>query len=562
MNVHSDKRRKELGAYYTPDGLSQVLADWAIRSSENQVLEPSFGGCGFLEASVGRLKALKARNPVANLYGADVDPEAFKYLSRKLGNLSSIEGKFLLKDFLAVKAEDFNCNNFDVALGNPPYVSYHNMGQAQRASCFEIFNTSSVPKKFPGRHASLWAFFVLHALSFLREEARAAWVLPSSLLHADYAREVTETYKKHFKTIQIIKLNQRLFQASGADELSVILLADGFSKNEISENYTQYSVAKNIDELKLSIEGFSFDETRNSSGSNYKHSIISKRAFYEYKKMEASSRTKLMGQVSDVLIGMVTGKNNSFVIDKNTSIDHCLEDGDLRPVVSKFSDMFGLVHTKKRHEKLVENGARALLVCPADITVRGSRVRQYLAMISRDDRVKNKTFKKRRFWFYPDDERYPDAFLSYMTDKGPKLIVNSAKVNCTNSIHRVFFHDIYRNYNRRGIATSMLSSYTQLSAELSGRSYGSGVLKLEPSAAKNVSLFFSKNCIDSLAEISAKIDRMLIIGKYEEARRLVDEAICESEGLSIDTFDAFFVAVNKLRNDRYEGLNRIFEFSE
>ena len=40
--------RRILGAYYTPERLSQLLTDWAIRHVDDTVLEPSFGGCGFL----------------------------------------------------------------------------------------------------------------------------------------------------------------------------------------------------------------------------------------------------------------------------------------------------------------------------------------------------------------------------------------------------------------------------------------------------------------------------------------------------------------------------------
>ena len=71
--------KKKLGAFYTPNNLCQILADWAITSSEDKVLEPSFGQCGFLDASRLRLEALGSIDPRKNIYGCDIDPNAFDF---------------------------------------------------------------------------------------------------------------------------------------------------------------------------------------------------------------------------------------------------------------------------------------------------------------------------------------------------------------------------------------------------------------------------------------------------------------------------------------------------
>ncbi|EFG8200284.1 N-6 DNA methylase, partial [Escherichia coli] len=83
MAIVSGKRerdlheRRQLGAYYTPERLSDMLAFWAIRSSADQVLEPSFGGCGFLQSAVKALKDCGSRNPKNSIFGCDIDAVAF-----------------------------------------------------------------------------------------------------------------------------------------------------------------------------------------------------------------------------------------------------------------------------------------------------------------------------------------------------------------------------------------------------------------------------------------------------------------------------------------------------
>jgi adenine-specific DNA-methyltransferase len=74
----------------------------------------------------------------------------------------------------------------------------------------------------------------------------------------------------------------------------------------------------------------------------------------------------------------------------------------------------------------------------------------------------------------------PDAFLLRQIHGYPKLIINRADATCTDTIHRLRFKD-----PREGeqITTAFLNSLTFAFAEIIGRSYGGGVLELEPNEA-------------------------------------------------------------------------------
>jgi len=466
MSSHPKRRRKELGSYYTPESLSEILADWAVRTPNDSILEPSFGGCGFLESTIAALEKLGSSEPASNLYGADIDPEAFQFLSQKLGKLANLEKKFLLQDFLALKPHNFSCEKFDAAIGNPPYVSLHNMSAQQRETCNEVLKNCKFSEQLVGRKASLWCFFLLHALEFLNERARSAWVLPSSFLHANYARGLLEIYKKYFEKIKIIKLNQRFFQSSGADEISVVVLTDNYTSKAHGNCSVEYAVAKNLAELKSEVHGFGTIRCEKPVVKSYKNLIVDADVYESFLSMSLSSRTSQLHEIATVSIGMVTGDNNTFVIDRKRAESYQIEKTCLKYVVRKFSDLIGLKHTKFRHQELLKSGARGLLVCPDNLNSKGTNVRSYLSEVSRKTRRQNKTFKKRVRWYYPDDERIPSAFLSYMTDLGPRLVINEAAINCTNSIHRVFLNKEFEPRELVGLAVSSLSSLSQLSAEL------------------------------------------------------------------------------------------------
>ncbi|WP_158087414.1 Eco57I restriction-modification methylase domain-containing protein [Pantoea cypripedii] len=169
MNAHSLEMRKELGAYYTPSALSQVMSDWAIRKPTDKILEPSFGGCGFLESCEKSLIEMGCINPIDNLFGVDVDIKAFDTLQKKYGHLLQ-EKQFLLRDFINVSTHDFGIESFDVVIGNPPYISMHNMSYEQRKSCETVFSTSPFRTKTLGRNASLWGFFLIACFELCKRE--------------------------------------------------------------------------------------------------------------------------------------------------------------------------------------------------------------------------------------------------------------------------------------------------------------------------------------------------------------------------------------------------------
>lgn len=217
--------KKKFGIYYTPSEATEILCEWAIRNSKDNILEPSFGACGFLEASRDRLIKLNSAQPAQQLYGSDVDPNAFaNYLYPKFPE-QSLEARFFNKDFLLLSPQDFPISEFDIVLGNPPYVSYHNMALEQRKSSIAIKDSNEL--KFNNR-ASLWAYFVIHSLKFLKTGGRIAWVLPGSFLHARYSNSVRQIISGNFYRSLAIQVGQRLFSSEGTDEKTVVLLAEGW----------------------------------------------------------------------------------------------------------------------------------------------------------------------------------------------------------------------------------------------------------------------------------------------------------------------------------------------
>lgn len=512
------KKKKRYGAYYTPAAVSQVLSQWAIRSSKETILEPSFGGCGFLETSSSRLNELGARNPTRNLFGCDKDRRAFRYLATKIGILN-VSRRFILDDFLAVKPTDFCIDRFDVVLGNPPYVSLHNMSIEQRAGARSVDKTAECP--IDGK-ASLWAYFLIHSLQFLKEGGRCAWVLPSSFVNAGYSKNIRDAYSKKFKKVLVVALGERIFVSEGAEESTFVLLAEGFGRGPSAGSIGYYS-AKTTNDLTQIIQNCDSPKTTNQKAVLLG---ISKEALDIYQSASQSNAVARLGELADIKIGIVTGCNKFFVLNQETSIAEKLPESALRPIFAKLSQSPGLSLRKTDLSRSQASNAKCLLLNTAHWRHRLKSVKRYLRKFPVEQRKKVLTFQKRPVWHRPDDGKTPDAFLSYMCDEGPKLMLNVALTTSTNTIHRIFFCERLPRSEQQAIALSLNSTLSQLSAEIEGRSYGAGVLKLEPNEARKLLLAIPTALTPAeISKLFTKVDRLVRNGESNKARRAVDQAL-------------------------------------
>src|SRR5437879_4391576 len=109
---------KELGAYYTSDSVARFLVNWAIRTSNDTVLDPSFGGGVFLRAASERISLLGG-DPIKQLYGIELDPATHCKIGDSLSAHSVSYANLTLNNFFDV--EPLPVNQVTAIVGNPPF---------------------------------------------------------------------------------------------------------------------------------------------------------------------------------------------------------------------------------------------------------------------------------------------------------------------------------------------------------------------------------------------------------------------------------------------------------
>src|SRR5262245_66120150 len=105
--------RKARGAFYTPTPVARFIVDWAVRSADDDVLEPSCGEAVFLH-EVGIRGTRRGRVVGVELH-ADSALESERGLRRE-----GIAATIHAGDFFQHSEFD----TYDAVIGNPPYVRY------------------------------------------------------------------------------------------------------------------------------------------------------------------------------------------------------------------------------------------------------------------------------------------------------------------------------------------------------------------------------------------------------------------------------------------------------
>jgi adenine-specific DNA-methyltransferase len=93
-----------------------------------------------------------------------------------------------------------------------------------------------------------------------------------------------------------------------------------------------------------------------------------------------------------------------------------------------------------------------------------------------------------------------------------RLVTNEAGAHHLNSVHGVYLRDEVRDLARDALPIASLNSITLLGAEYAGRSYGGGILKMEPREADGwwmPSAASLREHRDALVALKPRVQRML-----------------------------------------------------
>lgn len=482
------------GVYYTPSLLAWTLVEPLITDPNLRIIDPAYGDGALILAAEQALREKHQSKKRSNLFGCDLSPLSDRTQHLPVSNLVKC-------DFF-----DYEVNRkYDVVLMNPPYVRHHYLHK-DKVNHYQNVIKNVFPIK---RTSDLWAYFIVKATIHLKNNGCIGAILPWSFLHADYSVELRKWLTSLFREIKVLAFGANLF--NDAKERVVLVWMKGYGRS--NKGLFMGTAANPNDHVKyhaISREYF----TRNRVNISFSNDALE--VIERYKSKYSFTD---FGDYADISIGVVTGADNFFIKheDELNTIGHGAK--GMIPILTNSTQLCGFSINGNMPDR------RLILITGENI----SKFKDYIKY-GESERYHLRAHSQRREpWYEVKVGGIPDAFFPYRVSLIPYLVLNSRHIQCTNSIHRIYFKNVTPT-EKKWIQVSLLSIPGQLSLEANSRVYGSGVLKIEPSSLRKAICYSSKD--RSIGGVYNQISRLLQANNRREAMRVATDFIEESLGIN------------------------------
>jgi adenine-specific DNA methylase len=499
------------GGYYTPSAIGSFLARWAVRDGGSRVLEPSCGDGALVAAVAARLNA---RGTVTAI-------ELFEEEATKAGRRGKGRATIVVGDAFSWFNATQSTGQFDACVGNPPFIRYQAFPEAHRSEAFALLETEGLR---PTRLTNAWLPFVVLATRALREGGRLAFVLPAELLQVGYAADLRAYLVRKYSQLTVVTFRELVFPE--IQQETVLLLGVRGDCDGASISFVELD---SIGDLSLErVVGTERVESDLDHGrEKWTQYFLTSDELSLVRELEAASVLTTLGALADIDVGVVTGRNEFFVLTPSQADGLGLRDSCLR-LVGRSAQTPGLILREEDWNELASNDGRCLLL-QLDDTPRdrlSAAARAYVEWGEKhsvDDGYKCR-IRKPRWWRVPATWA-PDAFLLRQIHDGPRIIDNRAAATSTDTIHRVRVRA--PSVDPSALAAASMNSVTFAFAEIRGRSYGGGVLELEPTEAE--SLPFPHPAHELPID---ELDALTRARRIEDVLDRVDSVVLRAAGLS------------------------------
>jgi adenine-specific DNA-methyltransferase len=477
--------QKLRGGYYTPQPIADFLAGWAIQSPDTEVLEPSCGDGALLEAALKSLcaKGIEPQQAANLLHGVEIDAgEGQKALARL--QTYKLNGASLIRtgDFFAYCRTHLTQRRlFDAVIGNPPFIRYQNFPEEQRANAFLLMRQAGL---HPNRLTNSWVPFLVASSLLLREKGRLAMVIPAELLQVNYAAELRHFLSEYYSCLTLITFRKLVF--AGIQQEVVLLLGEKNGHEKTGIRTIELNGIEDLAAYQQQTPPTSPLKPLDHSAEKWTKYFLAPEEILLLRELRQHPALTKSGDAIDVDVGIVTGQNDFFVLN-----DQQAEALALKPlthrIVSRSAHLKGVIFSGDDWQRNVAQGfpVHLLNLPDAPFPELPMPARAYVTQGETQALHQGYKCRIRRRWYVVPSLWTPPAFMLRQVHLYPKIILNEAAATCTDTIHRVRWRN---SMNGKTVAAAFLNSLTFAFAEVTGRSYGGGVLELEPNEAERLPL--------------------------------------------------------------------------
>lgn len=248
-----DEERHRLGQFYTPPPIAELIVKWAVRDSNDVIMDPAVGSGTFLIKAYKRLAELKLekyrkkgikrepkgihREILSQLFADDINPFPAHLTAMNLAmrdvRYPTSEMNIIVEDFFNLKPRQKVLMSYavktpageirrqviipkvDAVVANPPYTRWVEIAEKTRGGIAEVIGEKLKRYRLTGgigKETGIYVHFIMYAHDFLRKNGKLGMIISNSWLQADYGVNFAHFLLDHFKVKAIIDFNQKLFR--------------------------------------------------------------------------------------------------------------------------------------------------------------------------------------------------------------------------------------------------------------------------------------------------------------------------------------------------------------
>lgn len=478
--IEKETDEKLRGSFYTPKTISDFILKWAFNGNKQcDILEPSCGDGVFLKS------ILENGHDYNSITAIEIDKgEAYKAKKIPLNNLNVI-------------IDDFHnfCNNtnlnFDIVIGNPPYIRYQYFNKEQQSEAEKIFLSNGIKYS---KLMNAWSAFVVGCTSLLKENGKLGFVLPAEILQVINAKQVREFLIKQFNKVSIVSFKKLVFPSIQQDVV-LILCQKGQGETHIEHIEVEDDIALSDVDI-ISLKNPKKNIYNFSKWTSY---FLDQKELDFLNEVSLNENFKPIRNFSHIEIGITTGANDYFCVNKETVEEYNLQEYAKKLICRSVQVSGASFNNNDWFKNYKKNIKSSLLVFPKiELLKANQKALNYIAFGEEQNINKGYKCSIRDEWQLMPSVSLSDAFFSRRNNIYAKMILNEADSYTTDTMHRVWINE---GINKKAFVASFYNSISMIFMELEGRSFGGGALELMPSEVENVLMPYLISNIDLFKEI-------------------------------------------------------------
>ncbi|MCP1110878.1 adenine-specific DNA-methyltransferase [Lachnospiraceae bacterium PF1-21] len=484
------------GSYYTPYETVDFMYEYLLERNKlsQRVLEPSVGDGRFIERISNNVT-------VNEVVGVELDKKKVEELRNKgyPDKVTIIESDYL-------EYVNRGAKNYQVILGNPPYISIKNMDKSFLNLGRSICEGFGLPKKLL---QNSWVAFVLASIKIIEANGVIFFVLPTEFLQVQYAEILREFLENKFNTIHIITFTERMFPKIEQEACLVYLT------NEQEE--LPYIAYKQYEKLDAIVPIYESRIERNKPLKKWSNAVLSDRDIDIMNNI--TDRYRSIGEMATSAPGIVTAANNKFILTNEEVEQYECRDYVI-PIISKGMMVRNrLVANQELVNQLALDGKKVYMLNLAGIVEDElpESLKRYLdetGEVKRGEIKIKESFKcsRRTPWYAIPVVRSGSVIFFKRYDTCPRISINPDMIHTTDIAYNLQLND---DVEASSLVFCFYNSLSLAQCEFAGRYYAGGVSELTPTEFRSIAVPYRK--------ISAEdVD---ILGRMFHDERPLDEII-------------------------------------